>query len=176
MDTKSAALEFFIKYVAPILGAATMAVGTWALKKVGDYFNAHAKESKLMAIGAQVTTVAQVAVHNMEPLKQEYAAASADGVITAEEGEKLKKLAMEQIKLSLGTAGLTALKNSMGIGAEALPSFLSGLVEKTVAGLPDSSPKLADPKVGATLAVSAPTGKAADALPFANLPGGLPPP
>lgn len=174
MDTKSAALEFFIKYVVPILGSAVTAVGIWALKKVGDYFSAHAKESKLMAIGAQVTTLASVAVHNMEPLKAEYAAASADGVITEQEGLKLKALAMEQIKLSLGTAGIDALKNTMGIGAEALPSFLSGLVEKTVATLPDSSPKLADPKVGATLA--APTGKAPAAVPFANLPGGLPPP
>lgn len=170
MDTKSAALEFFVKYVAPILGAATMAVGTWALKKVGDYFAAHAKESKLMAVGAQVTTVASAAVHNMEPLKAEYAAASADGVITAEEGAKLKALALAQIKLTLGNEGIKALKDTMGIGAEALPSFLSGLIEKQVAALPDSSPKVVPPPALEAIA------GAASALPFAKLPGGLPPP
>lgn len=165
MDTKSVLMSAFLQYAVPVLATGIMALTTWALKQVADCFKAHAQESKLAAVGGKVTTVVSAIVHDIEAdEKVAYEEAAKDGVITAEEGKRLKDLAVQRIMSTLGTTGLAQLKEVMGIGASALPDFLSGLVEKHVAAI--------DVQPGDVVVAQVPQGGS----PLAVLPGGQPSP
>lgn len=172
---KQEILEIFLKTIVPLLATALFGALMWVAKQLGDWLKEKAKTSKLANVGSVVLTHVTGSVQTVEnTMRQMYLEAAADGTITKEEAEAMKKRAIELTLESMSAAAKKSVVDTLGIATSGLPTFLGGVVEKVVAGMPATTEGLPDPKVGATLA--APTGKAADALPFANLPGGLPPP
>jgi hypothetical protein len=174
MDLKSSLLEAFLKYVLPTLATALAALLTALLAAATRKFTADAAAAKAAGKSnliqlevARAFHFADVVTHELEvTLKEEYEKASADGVITAEEGKALKDKAISRVLELLGTEGKSALIDALGIASGALPQYLGGLVELAV--------KKLDTKV--TVAAELPS-KASGAVAVAvEAPGGLPSP
>ena len=95
---------------------------------------AEGKESKGKALAARLLFLTDLVVADLNAtMKAEILAATADGVVTPEEGAKLKAEAMSRVKALLAKNGVKELEAALGILAPSLESLLSGLVESAVA-------------------------------------------
>lgn len=148
-DFKSELLKMFVQYILPslatALGLAITAAGgvlvVW-IKRKADAEGQHAIAKAGLDVLARATelmrsVVAHVNVELAEPLR----AASADGVITVEEGKALRAKALELFKAEMGAQGMAALKDALGSNVEV---WLSGLLERVLVGQ-----KIEAAKVGA---------------------------
>jgi hypothetical protein len=87
--------------------------------------------------------VAHLAVHGGAELRQ----VLSDGKVTAEEGKLLKDRGMALLLEQLGPGGLDEIRDVLGVGADQLAVFLSGLIERaltvykapTISSAPDGS-------------------------------------
>lgn len=145
MELKSVLLEMFVQYLLPVLATGLAALLGLALKSLRDMLSARASESKLHTVSARVAHFVSVVVADIEKtVKPELEAASKDGVITAEEGAKLKALALERVKKLLAEHGMKELQGVLGIVAPQVEVYLSGLIEKAVSQLPRPQTALAE--------------------------------
>lgn len=127
-------LELFLKYLLPPLLTGLGALLGLALKNLGAKLAADAANSKIAAVGSKLTMFIESAVADLEnTVKPQLIAASADGVITAEEGASLKSLAMTRVKVLLSEKGMGELSSVLGIAAPAIESLISGMIEKFLA-------------------------------------------
>lgn len=114
----------------PYLFAGLMGVTIWALAAWRSKQDAQAGQSKVAAVLSRVLTLAEAVVQDLEAtLKPEMKAAAADGRLTREELAKLKSLALDRLKESLGQHGLEELRQVLALAAPSLGTILSGLVE-----------------------------------------------
>lgn len=137
MDTPTlgaAVLELFLKYLLPPLLTGLGALLGLALKNLGSKLAADAANSKIAAVGSKLTLFIESVVADLEgTVKPALIEASADGVITAEEGAALKALAMTRVKVLLSEKGMGELSSVLGVAGPAIESLISGLIEKFVA-------------------------------------------
>ncbi|MBZ4402429.1 hypothetical protein [Myxococcus sp. AS-1-15] len=162
--------------VVPILFAAVVAVITSRLTGLTQRFQAQADSSKLAAVGARVTALAESIVRDVEvTLKPKLVAATADGVLTPAEFKQLKDAALDQLLKSLGERGLAELQEVFQLTASNVGTFLSSLIESALdrmksvkASAKTSVTALVDPTalgaIGAAAAL-APVGSAVVAVP-----------
>lgn len=133
--------------ITALAGIATAAVTRW--------LNTKTATSKVAAI---TLTVWEKALRVVAFVSKEGGAdlrgALADGKVSREEGERLKIRAMHLLLEALGQEGIDELRDVLGIGADALTGYLSGVIEgalgdfknpaipnaPTVASLPVSKP------------------------------------
>ncbi|NTX59546.1 hypothetical protein HUA74_02615 [Myxococcus sp. CA051A] len=128
--TVASILASAVVEVVPVLFAAVAALAVAWLSGLREKLQAQAKESKLAAIGARATMLAESVVRDMEvTLKAELEAAAADGKLTTAELQHIKAKAMEQLRASLGVHGLAALQHALGLTDGMVGTFLSGLIE-----------------------------------------------
>jgi hypothetical protein len=139
-ELQAEALSFAVKFVLMPLAIAIVGLMTAGLSRLTKKWGADsaAAEAKgdhdrtAMVLG-KLSHFAEVTVQDIE--NNERAAleeAVADGQIDAAELAKLKGIALDRLKVMLGTEGLAELKEVLGIGAGAIDTFLSGVVEKGV--------------------------------------------
>lgn len=170
MDLK----EMFLKDAVPVLATALMSLCGWGLVKLNQWVDAKAQETRaagknalLFTAISRVTHLTSVVVNEVEAtVKADYEEAAKDGIITAEEGKKIKDHAVQKVLELLGTQGKDELISLLGIGAAQLPSYIGGLIELVVN-------KLNKPAGETTTATATVTSGVAS--PLASGPGGLPP-
>lgn len=137
---KDALLQVFIRDILPVLSTFTVGVLTWLSVQGGRMLRARASESKMAAVAAKVLHFGEVVVHDLEvTLKPQLLIAVADGELTPVEIAQLRAVALERFKALLKQEGLNELQSVLGIGAGMVDTYLQGVLEKAVAGLPASA-------------------------------------
>lgn len=138
---RSQLLAVFVQYVVPPLATLVASGLVWALGQLGLWLKSKTSATRSAAGLAQLAYLAEIVVADIEatarPLVQEIAA---DGHISSTEGERLKKMAMERMVELAKQRGLDEARKLLEAMAPAVVPFLSGLVEKAVAGLPKTAP------------------------------------
>lgn len=134
---KDALSSALVQYLLPLAASALFAAGVWAVAKLGTLLGARAKDSKLNAALVRLTVAVDSIVHDLEAtLKPKLAAATADGVLTTAEISNLRTVALTRLKDDMGSEGLKALRDCMGIFAPSLDTFLLGFIETRVKAIP----------------------------------------
>lgn len=123
-------IQGLIQYVL-VPGLAPLgALLLFALKKLVDYLNTKADESKLAMVGAKLTGAAASAVAEINvTLRPKLEAALADGVLTDKEKAELKDAALTLLKSKLPAE---LMKTASAIFGGFLDTYLGGLVERNV--------------------------------------------
>lgn len=135
MDPKA----LFTDYALPLLATALSGLLAFALKALVAWLNSKAETSKGAAIAAKVAHFSELVVADLEAtVKPELQKALADGKLTLEEKEGLKNLALERVKLLLADKGLGELQAVLGLLTPQIELYLSGAIEKALAGIKTS--------------------------------------
>lgn len=126
MTLSQVVLQYVVPTLAPILMGALIGLSI----KLGLYFHARQAESKLARVGAFFADLVHSIVAEVDvTLKPKLLEASADGVITPEEANQLKTLALELVK---GKLPAWAANGAAGIFGGQLDTYLKGLIERAV--------------------------------------------
>ena len=138
-ELKATLLSLFVQYVVPPLFAIVMAGAAWALWKLSQFLNSKAGESKLAAVAARISHLAEGVVADLEAtLKPELVEATKDGVLTKAEITRLREVALARLKQLAGERGLAELQLVLGLVPTQVDSYLTGVIEKAVDRLPPS--------------------------------------
>ena len=134
-------LTVFIQYLLPVLMTGLSALLSWAMMLGVGWLKTKGETSKAMLAVATLAEGARSAVANAEAtIKADLIEASKDGVITKEEGERIKAHVLEELK-KMPAPVLKAAASLFGGNVE---GYLSGLIERTLAtqkaALPAASP------------------------------------
>lgn len=126
-----------VSYLLPLAASAALGAGVWALTKLAAVLKTKAHGNKVFTVLGILTTHADAVVANMSatllPIIRE---AAKDGVLSPSEVATLRTTALAKLKESLGTEGIAAVQEVLGVVAPSLDSFLSGFLETRVAALP----------------------------------------
>lgn len=124
VDVLQLVLQYLVAPLLPVLGGLLV----FALKRLTDYLNAKAAESKGSLVAAKLTGAAASAVAEINAtLRPKLEAALADGVLTDAEKKELKEAALALLKTKLPGELLGA---ASGIFGGFLDTYLGGLVER----------------------------------------------
>ncbi len=107
------------------------------------WLSAQTKSTTLLAVITEAKeTMLSVVAYIEAEIKPALLAAQADGIVTREEGEKLKAQAIKIFKIALADRGMARLKRALGLTDEPLlmrndkqtgvDVFVSGLVERSL--------------------------------------------
>ena len=130
-------LTLFVQYLLPVIATGLSALLGWGMKLGLDWLKAKGETSKAAHVGAVFAEgAASVVVHLEATMKAELLEASKDGVISPEEGARLKSVALAELK-KLPAPMLAAAASLFGGG---LDTWLSGLVERAVTAQKPAAP------------------------------------
>jgi hypothetical protein len=115
--------------LAPLVVAAIL----WAIKQGTDWLKSKTKNEQVQGaldIANDVTMTVVMALQQTMagPLK----AAASDGKLTDDEKTQLKRAAIDALKQAYGESGLKELQKILGLGEDALMSFLVAKLEAAV--------------------------------------------
>lgn len=140
-EVKLSLMEMVVKYLAPPLLSALGSLLVWVFWKLGQKLDAQASMSKLSAVGARISHLAESVAHELEAtLKPELLKATEDGKLTTDEITKLRETALARLRQMIGEKGLGEVVGVLGIVLPSVNTYLSGVIEKAVAGLPKEPP------------------------------------
>lgn len=133
---KQTLITILVQVVLPLAASGAFAAAIWALTKLSTVLKTKADGNKLVACLATLTVHADTVVSNIQAtlipvIKKD----AADGALSATEVAQLRTAALAKLKESLGTEGVAAIQDVVGILAPSLDSFLSGFIETRVAAL-----------------------------------------
>lgn len=138
MDTQGMLLEAFLKYVLPPLATAVGALLVKSLFELSAWLKSKKDGSKAALVGATLSEMASSVVAHVDvEMRPKVAKAFEDGRLTAEEGAELKREAMRLLMERVPDA---LRKGAEELFGPLLQTYLSGLVERAHAALPDMGP------------------------------------
>lgn len=136
--TRETLLKAFLEYVLPPLATALGAATVWAVSRLATWLHSKGEESKLFRLTATVADLAHSVVAELNAtLRPQLASALADGVLTPEEGAKLKAAALDVLKNKL-PAGLQTLASQ--VFGSAVDTWLGGHIERAVSAQAAANP------------------------------------
>lgn len=128
------------------VGVAALAAARKHIEAKAAEAEARGEQAKLARIGSRAVFVVESVVADLNAtVKERLPQYLKDGTLSAEEMAELRAECLRRVKLVLGTTGIEELKGAFGIAAEALPTFLGGLVEKAVDTVKLASAPVAPP-------------------------------
>src|SRR5690606_2893286 len=144
MEIKSKLLELFIQYgLVPIVTALAGLLVAY-LTKLTQKVAADKDASVWHKVAGQAGHFATIVVRDLQvSMRPMLVEAAKDGKISKEEGEAIKKKAIERIKALLGEHGLDQLKGF--IGQFNLDQYLGGLIESVLVDVKVQDQALAVP-------------------------------
>lgn len=138
---RSELLEIFVKYVVPPLATLIATGAAWCLGQLASLLTTRAKATKTSVGLAQLAYLAEIVVADIEAHEREtLKASSADGSISKEEGARLLAIAKERVISLAKERGFDEAQKLLELMAPAVANLLSGIIERAVAGLPQSAP------------------------------------
>ncbi|MGH8525244.1 MAG: hypothetical protein ACREXY_13865 [Gammaproteobacteria bacterium] len=130
---KSALLGLFVQYILPVLATAIASGLTWVLAQLALKIQAEWSQSKWGAAMTQLALLAKSAVAEVEatlrPLIKE---AAADGSISKEEAEKLKKAAIDKLVEMAKVQGFEEARKLLETLAPPVLALVGGFIESAV--------------------------------------------
>lgn len=164
MDIKGVVINTLLTYVVPVLivmlFSGLLALLGWIGKSLKAKFEADGKVSLIEGAVLKVVDLSTTIVHEVEAgTKAKMTALKEDGKLDAADYKALADEALGKLKASLGAEGLKQLGATLGMGGDALDTYLKGKLEQAVTS------------VSTKQAVK----EAASDAPFAKMPGGLGP-
>lgn len=133
---RSQLLEIFVQYLLPPLATLVASGIAWALAQGGRLLKTKTDASKTALALAQLAYLAEIVVADIEAHEREaLKAASADGKISPEEGRRLLTIAKERIIGLAKERGFDEARKLLEAMAPSITPFLTGIVERAVAGL-----------------------------------------
>jgi len=149
VDIKSQLIQWAVILLVPILLTGIVALLVWSQKKLHEKFMEDGKLSPIEGVILKVIHFAEMSARDVEAtVKPSLKAKSADGKLDAQDYAALQKEGLDRLKASLGERGLQELQGALGLGSAALDSYLTGALEKAVAGIvtkPSANPQGALP-------------------------------
>lgn len=137
-------LTLFIQYLLPVLMTGLSALLAWGMKLGVDWLKAKGETSKAMLAIATMAEGARSVVANLEAtIKADMLEAAKDGVITKEEGARIKAHAMDELK----KMPAPLLKTAASLFGGNVETYLGGLIERTVTAQKLPAPAPAGPAV-----------------------------
>ena len=136
METHSTWLTI-LAVALPVIFALLVGGILWVLTATKASLQAKAQGSALAAVALRLSMLAEAIVRDLEvTLKPELAKATADGRLTADEFAKLKAIAVQRLKATLGDKGVEEVQGVLGIAAgaavDSVNRHLSGVIEGAV--------------------------------------------
>lgn len=133
-------LKTFISTILPVLATGAGGGLLWLLRLLVQWLTPKAAASKMAKVALQVEHLAEIVVTDLEAtMRPLIASAAGDGVLTPDEGAKLKQAAMARLLSLLQENGVAEIKEAFGLFAPQVDIYLSGAIEKAVAALGGSS-------------------------------------
>ena len=127
--TFSSLFYMAIEALSPVL----LAVLTWAGAKVVTWIQANVNNSYLRNTLVRVDDAVVTAVKELQQtIVDEIKAANADGNIDDTESERIKSMALANVKSYLGTKGLLMVGKVLGLVGDTLDRYLGSRIEATV--------------------------------------------
>lgn len=124
----------FTQHVVDALQPLVLALVAWAAKAAADWLRSKAHNEQAANVISRVTDAVATAVREVEQtIAAELRLAAADGHISAEEREQIKRAAIAAAKKHLGEAGVKLLVSHLGLKSEAdIDQHLAGRIEAEV--------------------------------------------